>query len=138
MSMLYPMFALVMLTFAVAIGLGVTRMTALRAGKTRLSYYRLLQGDPPPEQAQQFSRNFSNLFEVPVLFYALGAVVVAVDFAVPFLLTMGWVYVALRAVHSAIHVTYNNPTHRFLAFLLSTLVLLVMWIYLISQAGALL
>lgn len=131
MSMVYPMFALVLLTFAVAIGLGVSRVTALKRGQTRMRYYKLMQGDGPPEQAVKFSRNFTNLFEVPVLFYALGALVVGMGFNGPVLMILAWIYVALRVVHSIIHVTYNDPTHRFVAFVLSTVLLLAMWCYLI-------
>ena len=34
----------------------------------------------------------------------------------------------LRAIHSLIHVTYNNVMHRLAAFALSNLVLAVFWV----------
>ena len=72
--------------------------------------------------------NFRNLFEVPVLFFAVClalAVAGGVDAAQ---LALAWVYVALRVVHSLVHVTYNRVTHRFLAHALSTLCVLAMWV----------
>ncbi|MBA3810530.1 MAG: hypothetical protein H0X27_02580, partial [Caulobacteraceae bacterium] len=42
-------------------------------------------------------------------------------------LYMAWAYVALRAVHSAVHLTYNNVIHRLSAFALSSVVLGALW-----------
>ena len=41
---------------------------------------------------------------------------------------MAWTYVGLRAVHSVIHVTYNNVMHRLSAFALSNIVLGLFWV----------
>lgn len=42
-------------------------------------------------------------------------------------LVLAWAYVALRAVHSVIHITYNGVTHRLVAFALSNVVLIALW-----------
>jgi len=47
------------------------------------------------------------------------------------MLGLAWAFVVLRVIHSIIHVTYNNPMHRFLVFLLSSSIVLVMWIQLV-------
>ena len=47
--------------------------------------------------------------------------------AAPLVLGLAWTYVAARVLHSAIHCTYNTVMHRFRAFALSMLVLLVLW-----------
>jgi hypothetical protein len=44
------------------------------------------------------------------------------------ILYVAWAYVALRAVHSAIHLSYNNVLHRLVAFALSNVVLVTFWI----------
>jgi hypothetical protein len=41
--------------------------------------------------------------------------------------------VALRVVHSAIHLTTNQVFHRFVAFALSNVVLLVLWLLAATQ-----
>jgi hypothetical protein len=41
---------------------------------------------------------------------------------------VAWAYVRLRALHSAIHLTYNNVVHRLTAFALSNVVLAVFWL----------
>jgi hypothetical protein len=71
--------------------------------------------------------NFRNLFEMPVLFY-LALVVAALTGQVTIpVLTLAWAYVAARALHSAIHCTYNKVIHRFRAYALSVFVLLALW-----------
>ncbi len=71
--------------------------------------------------------NFRNLFEVPVLFYVLCIALVLNGGSTPAYVRAAWAYVALRAVHSLIHVTYNRVVHRFLVYVTSTLLLFGMW-----------
>jgi hypothetical protein len=74
--MLYPLFAMVLVTFAVAIQLFRLRVQAVKAGKLRLSQFRLNTGEMPDSIAQA-ARNYTNLFEVPMLFYTAGAIALA-------------------------------------------------------------
>jgi hypothetical protein len=76
----------------------------------------------------QASDNFRNLFEVPVLFYALCAVALATGHVPGWLVAGSWVFVALRIVHSFVHCTYNRVTHRFAAFVTSFALLVLMWL----------
>jgi hypothetical protein len=72
--------------------------------------------------------NFRNLFEVPVLFYALVAVAIAVRHTPSWLVAGAWAFVALRVVHSLIHCSYNRVIHRLAAFITSYLLLVALWI----------
>ena len=40
---------------------------------------------------------------------------------------LAWAYVALRIVHSAIHLSYNRVVHRLAVFALSNAVLGMLW-----------
>ena len=71
--------------------------------------------------------NIRNLFEVPVLFYLLCIALVLNGGSTPGFVTAAWAYVALRSLHSLIHVTYNRVMHRFLVYVASTLLLFAMW-----------
>ena len=51
------------------------------------------------------------------------------------MLNLAWLYVGLRLVHTLIHISYNYVIHRFMAFVLSMLTLLAMWIEFIRLAG---
>jgi len=85
----------------------------------------------------QAADNFRNLFEVPVLFYALGAVALATHQTPNWLVAGAWVFVALRAVHSIIHCTYNKVMHRLAVFLASFGLLVALWVsFFLSLPGA--
>ncbi|MDA8782140.1 MAPEG family protein [Porticoccaceae bacterium] len=135
MAIFYPLFALVMLTFVMAVATGASRLTSVRRRDIDPKYYRLMTGATPPDYVQKTGRNFANLLETPVLFYLLGALVIALDIDNVELVQHAWLYVALRLVHTIIHVSYNNPIHRFLAFVASLLTLLAMWIQLYHLVG---
>jgi len=69
----------------------------------------------------KLGRNFSSLLGVPVLSYAVGIILLTLDVNNQLKLGFAWAFVVLRIIHSIIHVTYNNPIHRFLAFLLTVI-----------------
>jgi hypothetical protein len=71
--------------------------------------------------------NFRNLFEIPVLFYVLCVMLALTGLATPLQVGLAWLYVALRAMHSLIHITYNRVSHRFTVHLVSTLCVFFMW-----------
>jgi hypothetical protein len=49
--------------------------------------------------------NFRNLFEVPVLFFAVCCALAITDSVTASQLALAWTFVGLRAAHSLIHVT---------------------------------
>jgi hypothetical protein len=89
-----------------------------------------MTGDTPPEYVQKFGRNFENLLEMPMLFYALGTLTIVLKINDATLVSQSWLFVLLRFAHTAIHITYNNSLHRLVIFVLSMLTLLSMWIHL--------
>lgn len=82
-----------------------------------------------PESAHIPAENFTNIFEMPVLFYVMVGFVYMTQTLSPALLGLAWIFVALRAVHSAIHLSYNRVMHRFMVYITSCLVLWIMWGY---------
>lgn len=75
----------------------------------------------------QAADNFKNLFEVPVLFYTLCAILAFAEHVSVFYVVGAWFFVALRYIHSFIHLTYNRVMHRFAVYALSTALLFLMW-----------
>lgn len=73
------------------------------------------------------SDNFRNLCELPVLFYALCLALAVSGLSTPPFTAAAWLYVALRAVHSFIHVTYNRVWHRFIVYAASSVWLFGLW-----------
>lgn len=125
--MLYPMFALVALTFLVMFWTLFTRVQALRQGALSMRYFRLLQGDAPVSVLKA-SRQFINLFEVPVLFYVLCLLSLIKPMADHWQMPLAWCFVVCRLVQAIIHLSYNNVNHRFAAFAAGNLVLIILWL----------
>jgi hypothetical protein len=80
--------------------------------------------------------NLQNLLEIPVLFYALTAIVLLLDLRSAPFAPLAMAYVGLRVLHSAVHITYNRVVHRFIVYVASTVVLIVMWIDVLRQVLA--
>ena len=74
--------------------------------------------------------NFSNLFELPVLFYVALVVAAQIGMVDGVSLALSWAFVALRVAHSWIHVTYNRVMHRFAVYVAGGMVLWLLWAYL--------
>ena len=135
MEIIYPMFALVVLTFIVGFATGISRLISVKNGHVDRRYFKLLSGYDAPDYIVKLGRNFSNLLEVPVLFYALGIILLTLDINNSLMLGLAWAFVGLRIIHSIIHITYNNPIHRFWTFLLSSSIVLFMWVQLVIIIG---
>jgi hypothetical protein len=123
-AFLWPLLAMVALTLLVWL-----RLYQLRLGemKRRRIAPQSLAGSANKGLLldTRASDNFMNLFEVPVLFYALVLATVAAGLSDGLLLGLAWAFVALRAVHSLIQCSYNRVMHRFTAYALATVVLFV-------------
>ena len=123
-----PILTLVFLTFTVWVFMYVTRISEMRRKRidaqkldTRVHAQALLS------DSAVVADNLKNLFEMPILFYTgilLSMVLMIQD---PLLVQLSWGFVALRLVHSFVHCTYNRVMHRFVAYLASSLVLMLIW-----------
>ena len=132
-SMLLPMAVLVLWTLLVTFNLARVRLAAIKSGQTTgLGYFKTFQGDSTePENVQKVQRNYHNLLQAPMLFYAAGAAALALGIADAILLYLAWGYVALRVIHSYIHITSNVVIVRFRIFGLSMLTLAAIWVRLL-------
>jgi hypothetical protein len=129
-SLVFPMLALVLLTFGVAVVLFRARLRSIREGHTPVSYFRTFQGSlEPPEFVAKPTRHFANLFEVPTLFYAGCLTAMVAGDTGPWAVGLAWGYVAARAVHAAIHLGSNRVRYRLRAYAASWLFLLALWIH---------
>ena len=127
-SILLPMFALVGLTFLVWVRMYHLRIGYLRNNRINPEKYKLREGfEGTPSSVMATSDNLMNRFEMPVLFYAAVLTLYVTQTVDPLFVLMAWAYVALRIIHSGIHVTYNRVIHRFSAYVISTLILWCIW-----------
>ena len=127
--LLLPLLAQVALTFTVMIVMYRTRITEMKSKrihpqtiKTRAESKALLKASAPGAD------NFSNLFELPVLFYTAILLTLILMVQDSILVILAWTYVVSRYLHSLIHVSYNQVMHRFAVFVFSCFVLLAYWV----------
>jgi hypothetical protein len=106
-KMLYPMLALVLLTLGAFANLLRARVRALRERSVDIDFYRHFSGGAEPDYAIRASRHYSNLFELPILFYASGAAAIALGRVNRISVTLAWAFVAARALHTLVHLGSN-------------------------------
>lgn len=123
--MLAPVIALVLWTFVMWGWMYWTRIPAVLGMKMRL--------DPNAPRGQQMNElppavrwkadNYNHLFEQPTLFYAVALVLAVTRDGSTLALTLAWLYVTLRVIHSLWQATVNVIPIRFYLFAASSLVL---------------
>lgn len=125
----YPVLTLVLFTFLIGFGLAKLRIQALLTKRVKPNQLRdPARWDEVFASSENFSDAFENLFEMPVLFYAL----------VPLLIVSGrvdlgyvvgaWAFVLFRVVQGAIHCTSNQIRHRATAFWFGAFTLFALWV----------
>ncbi len=134
-DLVYPMFALVLLTATVLVILFRSRVRAVREGKITARYFRIYQGEVEPEATAKPGRHFSNLFEAPTLFYAACLAAMITHDTGPSIQILAWIYVAARFVHAYIHLGKNRLGRRINAYFVGWLALLALWIHVTAHVA---
>ena len=123
----FPALAMVALTMIVWVRLYAVRIPEMR----RLRIHPQSVATSAQKSARlvdtRAADNFSNLFEVPILFYLALIVAYLTQQATPLVLGLAWVFVAGRVLHSLIQCSYNKVMHRFTVYVLSTCLVWVLW-----------
>jgi hypothetical protein len=126
-AILLPPTVLAFLTGFVWLRMGSDRLRELRTRRIHPQQVATSKQMGETLQNVQSADHFRNLFEVPVLFYALCGFLAITRLTTLLLLACAWGYVVLRAAHTYIHLTHNKVVRRFQTFVASTIVLYVMW-----------
>ncbi|EQC48656.1 MAPEG family protein [Bacteriovorax sp. BSW11_IV] len=123
----FPFLAMVLLTGFVMFFMFTRRVRDVKSKKVSIKQFKTYQSlEGSSDAAIQASRNLSNLFEAPTLFYGLCLFALALNKVDQIILVLAWAYVVLRVVHTYIHLTANNVMKRMQVFALSWIVLVVM------------
>jgi hypothetical protein len=126
-AILLPPTMMAFLTGYVWLRLGSDRVTEMKARKIHPQQVATSRQAAETYQNVQSADNFRNLFEMPVLFYALCAFLAITELTTLVLLACAWGFFLLRVLHTYIHLTHNKVIRRFQVFVASTIVLYVMW-----------
>jgi len=123
-----PMGALALLTFLVLMIVPLRRFGSVRAGHVGPHDFKFGESAKVPGLVSIPNRNYMNLLELPILFYVLCLMLAVSQRADDTFVALAWGYVALRALHSLVHLTVNHILIRLSVFAGSNLVLLAMWV----------
>lgn len=123
-----PFLAMMLLTLAVWLFMYARRISYMVANRIDAQ-----QVSSPEKMAAAMSdavnrpaNNLKNLFELPVLFYAVCLAAFALNHVDMTDIRLAWAFVGLRALHSLVHCTVNIVKLRFAFYLLSSLALWTM------------
>ena len=123
-----PMLGMMLLTLLVWVYMFIQRVRFAQSHRIDIEKFKtpadvqaLIPGDD-----SSASNNFKNLFELPVLFYAVCLYLMVTQQVDSFYVNCAWAFLALRTVHSLIHCSYNRVAHRFAVYLLSAIALWLM------------
>ena len=124
--LLLPLFIHIALLIFVGVKTLLGRINAVRSGKTRLKDIALNTA-AWPEDVRKLGNNFTNQFELPTFWYAICALLVATGKIGTVEITLSWIFVVARIIHTIIHTGRNVVPHRMYCFLVAFAALTVMW-----------
>ena len=128
--MLLPLFAQVILTLIVGVIARRRRDRSVKEG-FNWRYFKTFEGEKPPRYVLQADQHLVNLFEAPMLFFVVGILSISLDTVDEYMLLFATFYVTTRVIHAYISLTNNRLLWRARIFILSSLILLIMWIWLV-------
>jgi hypothetical protein len=127
-QILQPMLGMMLLTLIVWVYMYVMRLGHI--ARERIDPQELTTASRAakhfPEHIGYPADNLRNLFELPVLFYALCLYLYVTATVDGLYLLLAWAFMLLRVVHSAIQCTINRVHWRFIAYMLSSIALWAM------------
>jgi hypothetical protein len=130
-AILWPVAAHLALIALLYAWLTYERRTAVRRGQASMATFRLHDGEPL--RSKLVSNNLSNQFELPLLFHVLAMTLYVVDGATTAQVALAWTFVAIRCVHTGVHVLSPNVGLRGAIFSLSFIALGAMWALFLAE-----
>jgi hypothetical protein len=111
----------------------IRRFTAAFVKKVTAEDFRFGESASVPGEVTIANRAWMNLLEAPLLFYIACLIWFLIGRVDNGVIMLAWSYVGLRIIHTLVHVTYNRVFHRLIAFALSSVVLITLWIRLLAS-----
>jgi hypothetical protein len=128
-AILWPTFALVALIVTIWFVLFLQRMRHIRLNPPTAA--NLASGDAALRYfapVEMPANNLRNLFEIPVLYFALVPLLMITHQAHPVQIALAWLFVASRVAHSVAHVVLKRVPLRAMIYIVSSGLLFAMWI----------
>lgn len=121
----FPCLALLLLTVTVMVAMLRGRRAAVQRGEISAAYFKTYDtGETLPRKARQADRCYHNLIESTPPFYFVCAAAMALGKVDMVVLALAWAYVAMRVLHSFVHLTSNKIGPRSMSFAVGCVLLL--------------
>ncbi len=133
---IFPMYALVVLAFVVALTLLYRRIISVKKGEMSAKRFKTLSFGESPAYVLQAERHFINLFEVPVLFFPACIIALLLPIQSQAALPLAWAFVGFRTVQAIIHLGPNKVYPRFLMFFSGFLTLIAFWTIIVLEVAS--
>ncbi|KGJ99284.1 MAPEG family protein [Thalassotalea sp. ND16A] len=124
-ELIAPMFTLMCLTALVWLYMYTLRLSYVIKHKIHAQQLSSPELIPQllPEHINRPANNFKNLFELPVIFYALMLLALLTNTINQVILYTSWFFVFSRILHSIVQCTYNKVMHRFVIYIIGAIAL---------------
>ena len=120
------------LAISLILWLGSERVPRVMRGEIRVADIAV-DRSAYPLKARLLSNSFDNQFQLPILFFVGAVLLLQADLADWFSVILAFLFVALRYVHAAIHVTTNSVYRRFVIYTAGLAVLSLFWLWLMLR-----
>lgn len=133
--MIYPMAAMVLLTFYVLLRMFMARLSAIKNKQVAMEHFKTYatpSHELPPMMIYT-QRCYNNLLEMPILFYAACLTAMFTQLTGTLMLVLAWLYVACRIIQAMLHLR-GKVRFRMYSFMMSIVCLLAMWGVLVGAA----
>jgi hypothetical protein len=121
---LWPMLAHIGLVIFLYAWLTVARLRAVSSGEAEYSAFVLSRSEP--REAARIRRNLSNQFELPLIFYAVAVLLIAVGRVGLVDIIAAWVFVFGRIAHTSVQTLTDNVPLRGQVFVINFLAVVVL------------
>lgn len=126
--LLLPAFIHVALVLVIGVRMGRARFRSASTGAVKIKDVAV-DNSRWPEDVRKIANNYQNQFELPVLFYSALALLVATSLADWVAVTLAWIFVASRVIHSVIHTGANVVIRRFQVFVFGFVIVALLWLW---------
>ncbi|QUI61138.1 hypothetical protein GSF04_00950 [Pseudoalteromonas sp. A22] len=129
--LLAALFLQTLLTLVIMVIMGKRRFKAAREKQIQFDQFKTMALDNAPEEVILASRNFTNQFEIPVLFFVVSLAALAMKLVTLWFSIFALLFVINRIAHAYVHIGSNHIRTRFRLYLAGCAFIVLQWITLL-------
>lgn len=135
MTMIVPMATMVFFIAGIGVMNFMVRRNAVKSKAVSFKYFRIYDAGstPAPEFLVRMGRHYDNQMQLPPLFLITGLACLFYGLNGWIPVTLGWIFVVSRVVHTIVHLGSNNVLHRAGAFAIGWLMIVALWVIILAQ-----